>query len=79
MNDKIKGVVVGLCTLVELGCIAGLAAIGLKRNNDCYKAEMKLIDSEFNLAMAKMDNVEKDIKIAEMEEELKSLKNEEEA
>jgi hypothetical protein len=67
MNDKLKGIIAGVGTLMELGCIAALAAIGLKRNNDAYEAEMKCIDLE-------LANIHKDVKISMLEYDMKQLK-----
>lgn len=76
---NMKNLVVGACTLVELGSIIGLAVIGLKRNEDCYKAEMKLIESEADLIFANIDILRKEAEIEELKKELANLKNEEEA
>ena len=52
MNEKLRGIVVGVSTLIELGCIGALAYIGLKRNQDAYEAQMEYIDLELkNLAL----------------------------
>lgn len=71
MDEKIRKIVFGVGTLIELGCIATLAAIGLKRNQDAYNAEMECI----NLELA---NIHKDIKISMLEHDLKQLKAEHE-
>lgn len=65
----------GLCTIVELGCIVSLAGIGLKRNNDAYKAECKRIEAECNLMRCEIDGVFKDMRIKQLEEELEELKS----
>lgn len=67
--------IVGLCTVVELGCITGLAAIGLKRNNDCYKAECKAIDLEFKLGLTEIERDMKDCEIKRLKKELDELKS----
>lgn len=72
-------VIEGICTVVELGCIIGLAAIGLKRNNDCYKAEMKLIDAEIELFKAQVDNIDKGAEIRILKRELETVKSEKES
>ena len=64
----------GLCTAVELVCIGGLTAIGLKRNNDAYKAEIKCIDLEWKLLKEQLDVACKDIEIEQLKRELKKLK-----
>jgi hypothetical protein len=64
----------GLCTAVELACIGGLAAIGLKRNNDAYKAEVKCVELEWELIREKMDWVIKDMEIKTLKKELEQLK-----
>lgn len=66
--------IVGICTLIELGCITALAAIGLKRNKDAYNAELKAIDAEGKLFLAKMENHDKDYEIAKLKKELNELK-----
>lgn len=70
--------VVGVCTLVELGSIVGLAYIGLKRNNDCYKAECRAIDAEWKLAIEQIDCATKDLEIKQLKKELAELKGEKE-
>lgn len=71
----------GVCTIVELGCIISLAGIGLKRNNDAYKAECKRIEAECNLMRSKIESMHKDIIIELLQKELEELKkqNKEEA
>lgn len=64
MNGR---VLIGLCTTVEVVCISALAAIGLKRNNDAYKAECELLKS-------KIDCMFKDAEIKILEKELSDLK-----
>lgn len=74
MNGKIKDLVLGVCTLVEVGCIIGLAGLGFKRNNDWYKAECELINTQCELYNAEIQNIVKDSKIKQMENEIKQLK-----
>ena len=66
--------IVGVCTLMEIGCVAGLAAIGLKRNNDCYKAQCELINEQCDHYRTKIDMVFKDTKIKVLEREIEELK-----
>ena len=73
MKD-VKNLVTGVATLLELGCIAALAGIALKRNNDCYKAECKLIDTELKLLNKEIDGSIKNFKISMLEKELDELK-----
>ena len=73
-----KKLVVGVCILVELGCLVGLAAIGLKRNEDYYKAEMKLLEREADLMFANLDIMRKEAEIKELNKELAEFKGEEE-
>ena len=68
----------GLCTAVELACIGGLAAIGLKRNNDAYKAEVKCVDLEWKLLKEQLDVACKDIEIERLKRELNKLKKQQE-
>lgn len=70
--------IVGICTLIELGCISGLAYIGFKRNNDAYKAEMKAIDAEHRLFVAEINAYSKDREIEELKKELDKLKSQKE-
>ncbi len=70
--------VVGLCTAIELGCIVSLAAIGLKRNNDCYKAECKAIGTECKLLGKELELWSKDLEIKILKEELAELKGDKE-
>ena len=73
---NLNKIVFGVCTLVELAGITALTGIALKRNNDCYKAEMKCIDLEFEVTLAELDKINKDIEIAELQAELEELKQE---
>ena len=75
MKDM-RGLVVGVCTLVEVGCILGLARIANKRNRDAYNAEMECLNKEVELSLAECSNAIKDYKIALLEKEIKELKNE---
>lgn len=70
--------VFGLCTLVELGSIVGLAYIGLKRNNDCYKAECRAINAEFDSMIKDVELGTKDLEIKQLKKELAKLKGEKE-
>lgn len=74
MNGKLKDVAFGLCSLAQMACVIGIAGIALKRNNDCYKAECKLIDSEHKHILAQMDGLMKDIEIAQLTKENERLK-----
>ena len=67
--------IVGLCTVVELGCLAGLAAIGLKRNNDCYKAKCELLDERHKHLITIINCVAKDYEIEQLNKELEELKS----
>ena len=71
-----KDLITGVATLLELGCIAALAGIALKRNNDCYKAECKLIDTELKLIGEQISGSIKNFKISMLEKELDELKKE---
>lgn len=72
--SKFDKIIYGLCTAVELGSILALAGLGLKRNNDCYKAECKHIDAEYKLAASQLEGVCKDIEIGLLKDEVKELK-----
>lgn len=68
-----------LSTMVQLGCTVGLTAIALKRNKECYEAEIKAINAEATLGFVKLDNVLKDIEIKQLKKELEELKSKEES
>lgn len=70
--------IVGICTLIELGCIASLAAIGFKRNNDAYKAEIRCIDVESKLFLEQLKGIDKDYEIKKLQKELNELKSQNE-
>lgn len=70
--------VVGLCTVVEMVCLGGLAGIALKQNNDCYKAQCKLIDSELNCLSTEIELAIKNAEIRKLKEELAELKSQKE-
>ncbi len=67
-------IIMGVCTVIEFGCIAGLAAIGLKRNKDAYNAEMKYIKASCELACEQLSGIRKDVEIRKLEKELEILK-----
>lgn len=71
---RVEKIGVLVASLVELGSICGLAYIGLKRNNDCYKAECRAIKAECREAMAQIDNIVKDAQIKQLEKELGEMK-----
>jgi hypothetical protein len=66
--------VFGVCTLAELVGISLITGIALKRNNDCYKAEIKCIDVEHELLLAELKGVAKDCEIARLKKELEEAK-----
>lgn len=68
-----RNFILGVCTLVEITGIVGLAAIGLKRNNDAYNAEMKAIELEGKLFVQKVDCAIKDAEIKQLKKELEEL------
>lgn len=57
--------------VVEFGCIIGLVAIGLKRNNDCFKAQCDLIDEQFKNSIQQINN---EVTIKMLQNEIKELK-----
>ena len=65
------------CKIVELGCIVGLAAIGLKRNRDCFIAQCKLIDEQIEHTTTKFESSMKDVRIKELEQKLNNSVKEE--
>lgn len=69
-----RGLAVLTGTLMQMAGIAVLTGIALKRNNDCYKAQNELIDTQHELAITKISGIIKDAKIRELEKELKELK-----
>ena len=70
--------IVGICTLIELGCISALAAIGFKRNNDAYKAELKAINVEGELFLEQLRGMDKDYEIKQLKKELEKMKSQKE-
>lgn len=64
---KVENIGVTLAGIVNIGCICALARIGLKRNRDCYDAEMKALNLEF-------DNINKDIEIYKLKREIAEMK-----
>lgn len=77
--SKFDNFIYGVCRVVELGSILGIAAIALKRNNDCYKAECKRIDAEYELAMSQLDVCTKDLEIMLLKKEIEKLKGDNES
>ena len=69
--------VFGVCTLMELAGIAALTGIALKRNNDCYNAEMKCIEVEGKLLLEEIKGYNKDFEIARLKKQLEEVQKEE--
>ena len=74
--SKFGKILYGICTVVELGCIGGLAYIGLKRNQDAYEAGVRANHAEFKLACSELDGALKDCKIKILEQQIEELKGE---
>ena len=75
---EMNKIVLGVCTLMELAGVTALSALALKRNRECYEAEMKCIDLEFKATMAEIDKINKDFEIAKLQAELEELNGESE-
>lgn len=73
---NLNKIVYGVGTLMELVGVGVLASIALKRNKDCYDAEMRCIDLEFQTTLAELDKINKDIEIAGLQAEIEKLKKE---
>lgn len=73
-----RNLIAGICGTIEVVCICGLAAIGLKRNKDAYDAEIKCINAQCEMLKTKIDNAFKDVEIKVLKEELAKLKGESE-
>ena len=71
MKKDVLGVMAGI---VQLGSIIGLAAIGLKRNNDCYKAQCELVDEQCKNIKLEIDMCYKDAQIKMLEKQLEEAK-----
>lgn len=71
--------IVGICTIVEVGCLLSLGGIALKRNNECYKAQRGQINAEFKNIGLELECILKDAEIRNLKEELAKFKKEEEA
>lgn len=69
-----KDLIAKICTGVEIVGILVLTGIAFKRNNDCYKAECKLIKTECELIDSQIDCMVKDIENHCLKTELKELK-----
>lgn len=65
----------GICLLVQLAGITGITCIALKRNKECYEAEMKCIDAEFERNCLEFDNELKRMEINALKAELAEFKN----
>lgn len=65
--NKLEKIITGVLTLVELGGIAALTGIALKRNQAAYEAEMKCINLE-------LENIHLDVAISMLEHDLKVIK-----
>ena len=66
--------ILGVCTLIEIAGVVGLTAIGHKRNNDAYKAEVKCINLETELIFEQIKGMAKDIELKRLKKELEQLK-----
>lgn len=70
----INKLAVGVCDLVVIGSILSLAAIGLKRNEDAYKAEVKLSREQMDHLCTRTKLVLAESKNRVLEKEIKELK-----
>ena len=76
MGEKLEKLAVGIAHLMQLGSIAALAYIGLKRNKDAYNAEMRAIDAEIGVEIADVKLGAKDIEIEKLKKKIEELENE---
>ena len=65
-----KNLLVTIGTGIEMCGIAALTYIALKRNNECYKAECKLIDAQKQLFLKELEIITKDIEIEKLKKKL---------
>lgn len=72
--SKFDKFVYGACTLIELGSIVGLAVLGLKRNQECYEAQMECSDLRVKLIGKEIDACINEGKIKLLEREVNDLK-----
>lgn len=72
--NKFEKFIYGTCELIQLGSIIGLAVIGLKRNQDCYKAECKAIELQCDLWKKEIEEIQKDVEIKKLKQEVSELK-----
>ena len=73
--ETVKKVVSWSLTLVELGGIAGITGIALKRNKECYEAQCEQVKTEVELIKEQMRNELNKIKIKQLQKELDELKS----
>lgn len=73
MKDLEK-MVTGVMTLMELGGIALITGIALKRNKECYNAECELINEVYEHNLTKIDMIGKDVEIHKLKREVAELK-----
>lgn len=74
--NKLDKFLAGVGFAMEIIGIAGLAGIALKRNKDCYNAEMQLVQKEGELFLANLHNEIQKRQIEELEKEISELKSE---
>lgn len=74
MSNKLDNFVTGVAGLINLGCVVALAGIGLKRNNDCCKAECKNIDLQCEMFHKDVKAIMDKRKIEDLEREVNNLK-----
>lgn len=72
--SKFDKFVYGACTLIELGSIVGLAVLGLKRNQECYEAQMECSDLRVKPIGKEIDACINEGKIKLLEREVNDLK-----
>lgn len=70
----INKLAVGVCSLVEIGCILSLTAIGLKHNNDAYNAEIELGRERLDHLCTKTRLIVEESRSRTLEKEIKELK-----
>ena len=69
-----RNLICGICTAVEVASVVYMAHIALKRNKECYEAQMELCDVEFENALLKFDGRAKSREIGKLKREIEELK-----
>ena len=70
-----RDLVVNICGTIQLLCVGALGYLALKRNDECYEAQMAYITEKRKRILAEIDNIYLKAEIDDLKDELKDCIN----